>query len=157
MKIELWWIGKTKFSYLEEGMGEYVKRLKHYSSFSTHTLADIKNSGKLSPAQLKKKEGESVLSKLDSQTMLILLDERGKTLNSTAFADFIQKKMNQSTRRIVFLIGGAYGFDEILYQRADHKIALSAMTFSHQMIRLFFLEQLYRAFTIINNEKYHNS
>jgi 23S rRNA (pseudouridine1915-N3)-methyltransferase len=157
VKIELWWIGKTKVSYLEKGVGEYLNRLKHYCSFSTQTIADVKNSGKLSPAELKKKEGESVLSRLDSQSILILLDERGKTFTSSTFAEFIQNKMNQSTRKIVFLIGGAYGFDEALYQRADQKMALSAMTFSHQMIRLFFVEQLYRAFTIINNEKYHNS
>lgn len=156
MKIELWWIGKTKFKYLELGISEYENRLKHYTSFKTMTIPDVKQAGKLSPDQLKQKEAEAVITKLDSQSTLILLDENGKSFSSVKFADFLQQKMNQSFRKIIFLVGGAYGFDEALYQRANATVSLSEMTFSHQMVRLFFVEQLYRAFTILNNEKYHN-
>jgi 23S rRNA (pseudouridine1915-N3)-methyltransferase len=157
MKFELWWIGKSKFDYLDKGIAEYVKRIKHYTHFDIYPVPDIKKAGSLTPGQLKKMEGEAVLKKLDDQTKLILLDERGKHYSSEDFAAFLQHQMNLSMKKIVFLIGGAYGFDTALYERADHKMALSKMTFSHQMIRLFFTEQFYRAFTIINNEKYHNS
>lgn len=157
MKIELWWIGKTKMQYLETGIAEYSKRLKFYTTFETRTIPDVRKAGRLSPGQLLKKEAESVLDKLDPGSTLILLDEKGKSFTSTGFASFIQQKMNQSTRELIFLIGGAFGFDPLLYNRADYKLSLSDMTFSHQMVRLFFVEQLYRAFTILNNEKYHNS
>jgi 23S rRNA (pseudouridine1915-N3)-methyltransferase len=156
MKIELWWIGKTKADYLSTGMSEYTKRLRYYTSLQTVTIPDVRNAGKLSPDNLKKAEAELVLGRLDSQAMLILLDEKGKQMNSVEFAGFLQQQMNRSLRSMVFLIGGAYGFDPSLFKRADHTLSLSAMTFSHQMVRLFFLEQLYRAFTIIHNEKYHN-
>jgi 23S rRNA (pseudouridine1915-N3)-methyltransferase len=157
MKFELWWIGRTKFDYLDEGVSAYLKRLKHYTDFSILEIPDIKNAGRLNENQLRKKEGELVLRKIDNQSRLILLDERGKHLSSEDFAVFIQKQMNQSIKKVIFLIGGAYGFDQAIYDRADLQLSLSKMTFSHQMVRLFFIEQFYRAFTIINNEKYHNS
>lgn len=156
MKIELWWIGKTNMDYLEKGIREYEKRLKHYSAFEIISIPDIKGAGKLDDVALKKKEAEIVLKKLSGDTFLVLLDEKGKQLRSLDFATYIQKKRNQSTRKLVFLIGGAFGFHQSLYARADEKLSLSNMTFSHQMVRLFFIEQLYRAFTILSNEKYHN-
>ena len=156
MKIELWWIGKTNMDYLDRGIHEYGKRLKHYSAFEIITIPDIKGAGKLDTVALKKKEAEMVLKKLSGDTFLVLLDEKGKQLRSLDFATYIQKMRNQSTRKLVFLIGGAYGFDHSLYERANDKLSLSNMTFSHQMVRLFFIEQLYRAFTILSNEKYHN-
>lgn len=156
MKVELWAIGKTNERYLEEGIDIYLKRLKHYLKFELRILPDIKKAGKLQPGQLKEKEGELVLKALQAGDCLVLLDERGKRLTSPAFAKFINHNIQLSHRRIVFLIGGAFGFPEFLYQKANHKISLSDMTFSHQMIRLFMAEQIYRAMTILNNEPYHN-
>ncbi|MEQ8704708.1 MAG: 23S rRNA (pseudouridine(1915)-N(3))-methyltransferase RlmH [Phaeodactylibacter sp.] len=156
MKIELWAIGKTSERYLETGIEVYTKRLKHYLKFEFRILPDVKKAGKLSPEQLKEKEGELVLKALQPGDLLLLLDERGKRVTSTGFAEFINHKLQLSHRRIIFLIGGAFGFAPDLYQKADHKISLSDMTFSHQMIRLFMVEQIYRAMTILNNEPYHN-
>jgi len=156
MKIDLWWIGKTKPAYLEEGIQDYAGRIKHYINFSYITIPDIKNQANMNPAILKKKEAEWVINRLQPDDFLILLDENGKTLDSVSFAGFIEDLMVRSVKQLVFLIGGAYGFDESLYHRANEKISLSKMTFSHQMVRLFFTEQLYRAFTIIHHEKYHN-
>jgi len=157
MKIELWWIGKTNFDYLDEGIEIYNKRLKHYTSFNILSFEDVKNASKLDKAQLKKKEAEMILKKVPANAMLVLLDEKGKEFSSESFAMFLQDQLNYSSQTIIFLIGGAFGFDKLLYERADRKLSLSRMTFSHQMVRLFFVEQLYRAFSIINNEKYHNS
>lgn len=157
MKVELWAIGKTNERYLEEGMALYEKRLKHYLPFQWTVLPDIKGAGNLSEQQLKAKEGESTLSKLKDDDLLILLDERGCSFSSEGFATYLDKKLQQSQRRLVFLIGGAYGFSDALYERANDQLSLSSMTFSHQMVRLFFLEQLYRAMTILRNEPYHNS
>ncbi len=156
MKVELWSIGKTAFSYLEEGMAVYEKRLPHYLPFATAILPDIKNAGSLNPDQLKQKEGELVISQLKKEDLLVLLDERGKQLTSVEFANFMEQKLQLGSRRLVFIVGGAWGFSEAIYQRADHKLSLSKMTFSHQMVRLFFLEQLYRAMTILRGESYHN-
>ncbi len=156
MKVELWSIGKTAFSYLEEGMAVYEKRLPHYLPFATAILPDIKNAGCLNPDQLKQKEGELVISRLKKEDLLVLLDERGKQLTSLEFSSFMEQKLQLGSRRLVFLVGGAFGFSEAIYQRADHKLSLSKMTFSHQMVRLFFLEQLYRAMTILRGEGYHN-
>lgn len=156
MKVELWSIGKTAFSYLEEGMAVYEKRLPHYLPFATAILPDIKNAGSLNPDQLKQKEGELVISRLKKEDLLVLLDERGKQLTSVEFSSFMEQKLQLGSRRLVFLVGGAFGFSEAIYQRADHKLSLSKMTFSHQMVRLFFLEQLYRAMTILRGESYHN-
>lgn len=156
MKVELWGIGKTNERYIEEGMALYEKRLKHYLPFQWVIVPDIKGAGSLSAQQVKAKEGESILSKLKDDDLLILLDERGRSLSSEGFAGYLDKKLQHSQRRLVFLIGGAYGFSEALYHRANDQLSLSSMTFSHQMVRLFFLEQLYRAMTILRNEPYHN-
>lgn len=156
MKVEIWTIGKTAFPYLKEGIAIYEKRLKRYLPVKMEILPDIKNAKKLSAEELKKKEGALILKKLKREDLLILLDERGKEMGSVAFASFMQKQLQAPKRRIVFQIGGAFGFSEAIYQRADYKISLSQMTFSHQMIRLFLFEQIYRAMTILKGEPYHN-
>jgi 23S rRNA (pseudouridine1915-N3)-methyltransferase len=155
MKIELWVIGKTDFDYLKQGIVLYEKRLKHYVPYEMVVLNDVKNPP-LSIEALKIKEGEVILSKIQKDDFLILLDENGVQWTSVDFSHFIEKKQVDSVKRLVFQIGGAYGFSEAVYQRANMKMSLSKMTFSHQMIRLFFVEQLYRAFTIVKGEKYHN-
>ena len=157
MKTELWAIGKTNERYLEEGMELYRKRLAHYLKFGLEILPDIKKAGKMNSEQLKNKEGETVLQRLKAGDYLVLLDESGQQYTSESFAEFLGHKLQLSHKRIIFLIGGAFGFSPELYARADGKLSLSRMTFSHQMVRLFFLEQLYRAMTILNNEPYHNS
>jgi 23S rRNA (pseudouridine1915-N3)-methyltransferase len=156
MKVELWVIGKTAFSYLDEGMAVYEKRLVHYLPFTAVVLPDVKNAGSLSADQLKLKEGELVISRLKKEDLLVLLDERGKQLTSVEFSVFMEQKLQLSAKKLVFLVGGAFGFSEAIYQRADQKLSLSKMTFSHQMVRVFFLEQLYRAMTILRGESYHN-
>jgi 23S rRNA (pseudouridine1915-N3)-methyltransferase len=156
MKAELWVIGNTSFSYLKEGTGIYEKRLKHYLPFEYNTIADIKNAKNLSKEQLKNKEGAQIIKKLDKGDFLILLDERGKEYTSVKFASYIDNLLQQSSKRLVFVIGGAYGFSQEVYDRANGKISLSKMTFSHQMVRLFVLEQLYRAMTILRNQPYHH-
>lgn len=156
MKIACWAIGKTADSYLEEGLKIYQKRLPHYTSFEWEIIPDIRKAGKLPPEKLKELEGEQILKRLKPDDVLILLDERGKSLTSRKFADYIAERQNRGIRRIVFQIGGAYGFSPAVYKRANGQIRLSEMTFSHQMIRLFFLEQVYRAMTILRNEPYHN-
>ena len=156
MKVELWQIGKTAFSYLEEGMKIYESRIGRYLPFSIDTLPDIKNAQNLSPELLKTREGEAVLARLKPGDYLALLDERGKAFTSVEWAHFLEKELMMPHKRMIYLIGGAYGFSPEVYERADAKIALSKMTFSHQMIRLFFLEQLYRGMSILRNEPYHN-
>ena len=156
MKVALWMIGKTSFDYLKEGMELYEKRLQHYLSFDLHILPNIKNAKNLNTSQLKIKEGQLILKQLKSDDFLILLDERGKTMTSVQFSDFLEQQFQTSYKRIVFLIGGAYGFSDAIYQRSQRKLSLSKMTFSHQMVRLIFLEQLYRAMTILRNEPYHH-
>ena len=155
MKIELWVVGKTAFKYLDEGILLYEKRLRHYTPFELVILPDVKNPP-LSTDALKTKEGEVILNKLTKDDVLILLDENGKQQTSIEFSKFIENQQISSAKRLVFQIGGAFGFSEGVYNRANFKLSLSKMTFSHQMIRLFFAEQLYRAFTIIKGEKYHN-
>jgi 23S rRNA (pseudouridine1915-N3)-methyltransferase len=156
MKVQLWAIGKTNERYLEEGINRYTKRLHHYLKFEWRVLPDVKKAGKYDPAQLKAKEAETVIKQLEQGDFLVLLDERGQQLDSEAFARFLEHKLQLSHRRLIFLIGGAYGFDGSLYQKADYRLSLSKMTFSHQMARLFIAEQLYRASTILHNEPYHN-
>lgn len=156
MKVEFWAIGKTAFSYLDEGMAVYDKRLGHYLPFNSVVLPDVKNAGNLTSDQLKLKEGELVISRLKKEDLLVLLDERGKQLTSVEFSVFMEQKLQLGSKKLVFLVGGAFGFSEAVYQRADQKLSLSKMTFSHQMVRLFFLEQLYRAMTILRGESYHN-
>lgn len=156
MKILLWQTGKTSFKYLDEGIDLYLKRLKKHGGVTVETIKDIKNAGNFSPALLKQKEGKQVLKKLGDDDFLVLLDENGKAFSSTQFAQFLQKQMNVGCKRLVFLVGGAYGFSDEVYQRSDFQLSFSKMTFSHQMIRLFFVEQVYRAFSILNNSPYHN-
>ena len=156
MEISLIVIGKTNARYLQEGIDEYIKRLKHYIPYSISVLPDIKNTKKLTEEQQKEAEGKLMLDALKPGDCLVLLDERGKEFTSVAFADYLQRKMNAGLRRLVFVIGGPYGFSQSVYDRADEKISLSKMTFSHEMIRLFFTEQVYRAMTIQRGEPYHH-
>ena len=156
MKAELWVIGNTSFPYLKQGTDIYEKRLKHYLPFEYNIIADIKNAKNLSKEQLKNKEGAQILKKMDKGDFLILLDERGKDYTSVKFASYIDNLLQQSSKRLIFVIGGAYGFSQEVYDRANGKISLSKMTFSHQMARLFVLEQLYRAMTILRNQPYHH-
>ncbi len=156
MTIKLLAIGKTDSKQLLELTAEYEKRLKHYIKFDLEIIPDIKNTKNLSETQQKEKEGEAILKKINTTDVLILLDENGKQYNSVDFSNFLQKKMNAGLKQLVFVIGGPYGFSHTIYQKAQGKISLSKMTFSHQMIRLFIVEQIYRAFTILKNEPYHH-
>ena len=156
MNIRLITIGKTDNKNLQSLIEDYTKRLSFYVKFDLDIIADIKNVKNLSEAQQKEKEGELILSKISATDNLILLDENGKTFNSVGFSNYLQKKMNAGTKTLVFVIGGPYGFSETVYQKANGKVSLSEMTFSHQMVRLFFIEQLYRGFTILRNEPYHH-
>ena len=156
MQIKLLAIGKTDHKAIQELVSEYGSRLGHYIRFEFEIIPDLKNTKSLSEGIQKEKEGELILKKLQHTDELFLLDEQGKTFSSTEFADFLQKKMNSGLRQLVFVIGGPYGFSEEVYGRATGKISLSKLTFSHQMIRPFFIEQLYRAFTILKNEPYHH-
>lgn len=157
MKIQLTWIGKTKENYLQTGIEQYVKRVKRYNKFEVNLIPDIKKGSKMEIEQLKRAEGALILAKVGTGDCLILLDEQGKTFASEDFAAYLQKKLMDSSKSLHFVVGGAYGFSAEVYERANAKLALSAMTFSHQMIRLIFTEQLYRAFSILNNEPYHHS
>ncbi|PID94704.1 MAG: 23S rRNA (pseudouridine(1915)-N(3))-methyltransferase RlmH [Bacteroidetes bacterium] len=156
MKIRILCVGKTEKGYLEGGIALYMNRLKHYVSVEMILLPDLKKAGTLPVAARKRLEGEAVYKELQPDDFLVLLDERGKLLSSVEFAGELQKRMNSGVKRVVFVVGGAFGFSEELYQRAQMKLSLSKMTFSHQMVRLFFVEQLYRAFTILKGEPYHN-
>jgi len=156
MRIKLIAVGKTDNTQLNDLIQSYIKRLGFYIKFDLDILPDIKNSKNLSEAQQKEKEGVLLLNKIESADTLILLDENGKQYNSVAFSEILQKHMNSGIKQLVFVIGGPYGFSPAVYQRAQGKLSLSKMTFSHQMIRLFFIEQLYRGFTILKNEPYHH-
>ncbi len=156
MKIKLLAIGKTDDKNLLSLIQTYENRLKHYIKFELEIIPDIKNVKNLSEAQQKEKEGDLLLSKLQATDQLILLDEKGKDFRSVDFANFLQKKMNAGIKQLVFVIGGPYGFSEKVYKKAQGKVSFSKMTFSHQMIRLFVVEQIYRGFTILKNEPYHH-
>lgn len=156
MKIKLLAIGKTDNKHLIQLIDEYQNRLKHYIKFELEIINDIKNVKNLSEIQQKEKEGELILEKLQNTDVLILLDDKGKQCTSLEFSKYLQKKMNAGIKQLVLVIGGPYGFSEAVYQKATGKISLSKMTFSHQMIRLFIVEQLYRGFTILKNEPYHH-
>ncbi len=156
MQIKLLAIGKTDNKQLLQLIQEYTKRLGHYIKFNLDIIPDIKNSKNLSEAQQKQKEGELILKKINTSDVLILLDENGKQLDSVGFSNYLQKHMNSGIKQLVFVIGGPYGFSEEVYQKAQGKLSLSKMTFSHQMVRLFFIEQLYRGYTILRNEPYHH-
>lgn len=156
MKIQLINIGKTDSREIETLTAIFSKRLSHYIDFDFVILPDIKNSGKMNREEQKNCEGVELLKHIKSNDFVVLFDEKGKSLSSRDFALFIQKQMNASIKRLCFIIGGAYGFSQQVYDRANYKLSLSAMTFSHQMVRLFATEQIYRAFTILNNEPYHH-
>jgi 23S rRNA (pseudouridine1915-N3)-methyltransferase len=154
MKIKLICIGKTKARYLKQGMDEYLNRLKHYTKFELVEWPGIKN--KMKAEALKEAEGKWILDQLSPQDYLVLLDENGQNLRSVSFAKKINQWQVQAIPHLVFVIGGAYGFSPSVYEKANYQLSLSTMTFSHQMIRLFILEQIYRAFTILKGESYHN-
>jgi len=156
MKIQLAVVGKTNQDFVQKGLDEYCNRLKHYIPFELDIIPDIKNTKNLSPEQQKEKEGELILKNIQPGDYVILLDEQGKEFSSLQFADYIEKKKHVVNKKLVFVIGGAYGFSQKVYEAASEKISLSKMTFSHQMIRLIFVEQLYRAMTILKNEPYHH-
>lgn len=156
MRITLLCIGKTDDKYLIEGIEKYIKRLKFYVNFSILVIPDIKNVKNLSTEQQKDKEALLILKQVQPQDLVVLLDEHGKEFRSLEFSAYLEKMMVQSVQHLVFIIGGPYGFDLKIYDRANAKISLSKMTFSHQMIRLFFTEQLYRAYSIMKGEPYHH-
>tara|TARA_R110001599_G_scaffold33649_1_gene108526 strand:- start:19116 stop:19589 length:474 start_codon:yes stop_codon:yes gene_type:complete len=156
MKIKLLAIGKTNDKNLHQLIEVYQKRLQHYIKFELEIISDIKNVKNLSEAQQKEKEGELILSKLQNTDQLILLDDKGKQFTSIEFSQYLQKKMNSGIKQLVFVIGGPYGFSDAVYKKSQGKLSLSKMTFSHQMIRLFIVEQIYRGFTILKNEPYHH-
>ena len=156
MKIELAVIGKTSIGYLKQGIDEYIKRLKHYVPFEIKYIDDIKNTKNISEDQQKRTEGAKILSLLDKSDFVVLLDEHGKEYTSMQYSSYIQKRMLSGAKNVVFVIGGPYGFSQEVYDRANDKISFSKMTFNHEMIRLIFTEQLYRAYTIINHEPYHH-
>ena len=156
MNIKLLAIGKTDDKKLQELISQYEKRLSFYIKFDFEIIPDIKNTKNFTEQQQKEKEGELILSKISATDELILLDENGKTYTSVGFSEFLQKKMNSGVKTLVFVIGGPYGFSQAVYAASKARVSLSAMTFSHQMIRLFMVEQLYRGFTILRNEPYHH-
>lgn len=156
MKIALVVIGKTDANYFMQAINEYTNRLIHYIPFEMVVIPDIKNVKNLSEPQQKEKEGELILKTVQPGDHLVLLDEKGKDFTSMQFSVYIEKKMHTVNKRLVFVVGGPYGFSEAVYKAASEKISLSKMTFSHQMIRLIFVEQIYRAMTILNNEPYHH-
>ena len=156
MNCELIVVGKTDMKEVEALVAMYTKRLNHYVRFAITTIADIRNTKKLSEAEQKRLEGEAILRLLNESDHVTLLDEHGAELRSIEFAELVQRRMSSGVKRLVFVIGGPYGFSEALYQRANSKLSLSKMTFSHQIVRAIFAEQLYRAFTILKNEPYHH-
>ena len=156
MTIKLIAIGKTDNKQLQSLIEEYTKRLSFYIKFNLEIIPDIKNVKSLSEAQQKQKEGELILNKLSATDVLILLDENGKQHDGVGFSKYLQKHMNSGIKQLIFVIGGPYGFSEDVYNKAKGKVSLSKMTFSHQMVRLFIIEQLYRGFTILKNEPYHH-
>jgi len=156
VKILLLTIGNTDKKYMKEGIDDYVKRISFYIPFEMKVIPDIKNRSSLSEELQKEKEGQLILNHVSSGDYLVLLDERGTEFSSVEFSKWIEKKMIAGTRQVIFVIGGPYGFSNAAYQRSDTKISMSKMTFSHQMVRMIFVEQIYRAMTIIKNEPYHH-
>lgn len=156
MKIVLAVVGKTTNGYLRQGIDEYRSRLSHYIPFSIEYIDDVKNTRNLSEQQQKTAEGKSILAMLDKGDYVVLLDEHGKEFTSVQFSKYIEKRMASGARRMVLVVGGPYGFSQDVYDRANELLSLSKMTFPHEMIRLIFTEQLYRAMTIINHEPYHH-
>ena len=157
MNIKLIVVGKTDIGYVQQGIDDYVSRLKHYTGFELVVIPSVKNAGTMSPSELKEREGQLIIKQLEKVDMVVLLDEHGKEYTSVGFAEYLQRQMNAGTRTLAFVVGGAFGFSIAVQSAAHHKISLSQMTFNHQMVRLFFVEQLYRAHTILRHEKYHNA
>ena len=157
MTIKLIAVSKTDVPYIQSGIDEYVGRLKHYCDFELVVIPALKNLGKATPDEVKEREGQLILKQLERVDCAVLLDEHGKEYTSVGFSEYLQKQMNSGIRSLAFVIGGAFGFSPAVYAAAQHKVSLSQMTFNHQMVRLFFVEQLYRAFTILRHEKYHNA
>ena len=156
MKITLITMGKTEDSYLSEGINIYTKRLKHYVPFRILEITELKNTKNLSREQQKIKEGEIIFKNINNTDHVILLDENSNELSSRQFSEFLNKKMVGGQQHLIFIVGGPYGFSKEVYDRSNEKISFSKMTFSHQMIRLFFVEQIYRAYTILKGEPYHH-
>lgn len=156
MKIKLLLIGKTDSEILTKGIDDYLKRLKHYIPFEMSIIPDLKNTKNLTESQQKKKEGELILNYIKPGDFVVLLDEKGKEYSSVEFSRFIEKQMVSGLKNLIFIIGGPYGFSDDVYKKCNSKVSLSRMTFSHQMVRLIFTEQLYRAMTIIKGEPYHH-
>ncbi len=156
MNVELIVAGKTDMREVESLVDMYTKRINHYVRFAITTIADVRNTRKMSVAEQRRMEGEAILRQLTDSDHVALLDEHGAELRSVEFADLMQRRMASGIRRLVFVIGGPYGFSEAVYARANSKLSLSKMTFSHQIVRALFVEQLYRAFTILKNEPYHH-
>lgn len=156
MKITLLTVGKTDKDWVRQGMDIYISRLKHYIPFSVVEIPELKNVSSLTKDQIKTREGELILKNVRPADDLILMDEKGKQYTSVELAKVIQDKISYAGKDMVFVIGGAYGFSDAVYQRADSRISLSKMTFSHQMVRAIFVEQIYRAFTIMRGEPYHH-
>ena len=156
MNIELIVIGKTDQQEVAALVEQYAKRVNHYCKFTVTTIADVKNTRNMAPSRQKQLEGEMILKLITEGDWLVLMDERGRQFTSMEYADWLQKRMLSGVKRVAIVIGGPYGFSEDVYKRANEKISLSKMTFSHQIVRAIFAEQLYRAFTILNNEPYHH-
>ena len=156
MKIKLLVVGQTPKNYLSDGEAIFTSRLNKYINFEKQEIPDLKNAKNMTTTQIKQEEGKLLLQKIGAADLVVLLDEKGKEYRSVDFAQWLQNTFNQGPKQIVFVVGGPYGFSDDVYARANQKIALSKMTFSHQMIRLFFVEQLYRAFSILKNEPYHH-
>ena len=156
MEIELLTVGKTTIGFVAEGIEEYTRRLRHYVGYKITSLPDVKKTASLTEQRQKEAEGELILSKLQNGDFVVLLDERGKEYSSMEFSRFIEKQMVAGRKRVVFVVGGPYGFSQRVYDRADTKVSLSKMTFNHEMVRLFFTEQVYRAMTILRGEPYHH-
>lgn len=156
MNITLIMVGRTVAAYLESGITEYTKRLKHYIRLDMNIIPELKNAKNMREDQIRDTEGELILSRIEQSDYVVLLDEAGRLGSSEDMAAWMQGMMNRGTRRLIFVVGGAYGFSDSVYRRANEKLSLSPMTFSHQMVRLIFVEQLYRAMTIIRGEPYHH-
>ena len=156
MKFTLLVVGRTVEKHYITAINDYVERTKHFISFDMEVIPELKNTKSLSMEQQKEKEGELILKSLQAGDYLVLLDEKGKEFTSMQFASYLEKKMHTVSRRLVFVIGGPYGFSEAVYQAASEKVSLSKMTFSHQMVRMIFAEQIYRAMTIMKGEPYHH-
>jgi 23S rRNA (pseudouridine1915-N3)-methyltransferase len=156
MNVELIVVGKTDMKEVEALVAMYTKRINHYVRFAITTIADVRNTRKLSEAEQKRLEGEAILRLINDSDHVALLDEHGAELRSIEFAELMQRRMSSGVKRLVYIIGGPYGFSDAVYQRANSKLSLSKMTYSHQLVRAIFTEQLYRAFTILKNEPYHH-